>query len=123
GWTALSGASAGSYSRAWAYYRVAGGSEPASYAWTFSGGADQIVGVLTAWEGVDTTTPIDVSATSSDTTNNTSATIGGVTVVTPGALLLAFAGFNNDTSGGTFAGTPPAGMTELADVATANWTW
>ena len=123
GWTALAVASAGSYSRMWVYYRVAGGSEPANYTWSFSGGSDQIAATMTAWANVDTTTPIDVSGFSSDTTNDTSAVIGGVTTVTPGAILLAFAGFNNDTAGGTFSGTPAAGMTEFADIATANWTW
>lgn len=122
GWTLLYSNPAGTYSEQWCYYRIAGASEPSSYSWSLSG-IDEIVGTMSAWYNVDTTTPIDAYLASDDTTAGTTQVADAITIVTDGALLLAVAGFNNDTAGGTTASTPPSGMTELSDAATTQWTW
>lgn len=122
GWTLLYNNPAGTYSEQWCYYRVAGASEPSSYSWSY-GGTDEIVGSMSAWYNVDTTTPIDAYLASDDTTAGTTQVADAITIITNGALLLAAAGFNNDTTGGTTTSTPPSGMTELSDTAMTQWTW
>ena len=44
------------------FVRTAGGSEPASYTFTFSSAVVSVVGGITAYSGLDPLSPIDVSA-------------------------------------------------------------
>lgn len=41
------------------YYRVAGGSEPSSYTWTFPAGSSAVV-AISRYTGIDTTNPLDL---------------------------------------------------------------
>ncbi|GEM_PF-1621949 len=66
------------------YYRVADGSEPASYAWTF--GSSRAAGGIGAYRGVDPDAPID--AHSGQTGSSATLTAPSVTTTTEGALLL-----------------------------------
>lgn len=60
------------------YYKIAGGSEPASYSWTV-GSVGPSAGFITAWSNVDLANPIDVI---SETLSGSSV---GATVTTPSA--------------------------------------
>jgi concanavalin A-like lectin/glucanase superfamily protein/putative pyrroloquinoline-quinone binding quinoprotein len=58
------------------YRRVAGGSEPGSYAWTLGGSPTGAAGGIQAFSGVDTTTPIDAQ-------NGAFTTVATTTPATP----------------------------------------
>lgn len=89
------------------YVRVAS-SEPANYAWTFSGTVRVEAGIG-SFIGVDNTTPIDVS-NGQFNSSSTSVTAPSVTTTVANALLV-FCGSGNGQ--GTY--TPPSGMTEQWD--------
>ena len=89
----------------WLYYKVAGGSEPASYTWTAS--YSNAGGGIDRYSGVDNTTPEDATVTTNNGTG-TSATYSGVTTSTDGAMLVGTACSNNIN----VAYTPPSGFTE-----------
>lgn len=102
---------AGNDDHAYCFTLVAGGSEPASYAWTQAGGVLGTVnasGVLTAWFNVDTSGG-GLDAHASQNNGNTSTCIApSVTATVAGDLLLtAF----NLASLGSFSGGVPGGMT------------
>jgi PKD repeat protein len=110
GWTAItSGLSISSGARAFAYYRVVGSSDPATYTWTLST-AVKWGGGITAYSGVNTTTPLDSAvATAVNTTYTaTSIAVPGVTTASNGALLIGGLGFDSSSP----AATPPTGWTE-----------
>jgi hypothetical protein len=90
------------------YYKVATSSEPSSYRWTFSA-TQPATGGITAWIGVNTTSPID---TSSGKVNGGTATASFTQITTHYAndLVLALVGVNGNT---TVA--PPAGFIEDYD--------
>lgn len=90
-------------------YKVAGGSEPSTYAFNMGGGG---FGRIAAIQDVSGSTPINVSAA----TNNASSTTPSVPSVTTTAadcLLIGFYGITD--SGGTYTFTPPGGATEIID--------
>jgi hypothetical protein len=68
GWT-LAASTVGSFFKVAAYWKVAGGSEPASYNWGFSASVTA-VGAILHYSGADATTPID----DADTSNGVSVT-------------------------------------------------
>lgn len=115
GWTLVGGSSnAGATANSLAVFRrIAGPAEPASYLWTFSGGA-QAAGGMQVFSGADTTTPIDVSAGQATASNLNHATPSITTTVANTMLVAAH----------TFASSatwiPPAGMTEAYDRANLN---
>ncbi|MCV2491113.1 PKD domain-containing protein, partial [Geodermatophilus sp. YIM 151500] len=91
-----------------AYYKVAGSAEPTSYTWQLSAAQPWNAGV-TAYRGVDGTTPFDTAAsTAVQTVAATSLTVPQVTTTTDGAMVVGGVGLNNRTS----TVTPPAGWTE-----------
>jgi RHS repeat-associated protein len=90
------------------YYKVAGASEPASYAWGVSGAAFTVGGVQ-AFTGVDTATPIDVENGQATPAATTHATPGVTTTLANTMLVTAHA----FASAATWS--PPAGMTESFD--------
>jgi len=92
------------------YVKVATGSEPASYSWTFSVPIASAVGGIAAHSGVDTTTPVDTSGGQANA-SSTSVTAPSVTTTVADALLVGVFGTANDA---TF--TPATGMTERYDV-------
>ena len=87
-------------------YKVAGGSEPASYAFSFGVQAGR--GVIAAWSGVDNASPINASA---QQINSTSSTTHNCPSVTPtvGDCMLVVAYFRRSSTGYPY--TAPAGMT------------
>jgi hypothetical protein len=86
------------------WWKLAGASEPASYAWTVSGGPWVDIGVL-AYTNVNQTSPIDVSASRNAGTTSAPTTPA---VTTSGANEMVVALFVNFESGSWTAGS---GMT------------
>jgi PKD repeat protein len=110
GWTAIvSGLSISTGARVFAYYRVVGSSDPATYTWTLST-AVKWGGGITAYTGVNTTTPLDSTvATATNTTYSaTSIAVGSVTTASNGAMLIGGLGFDSSNP----AATAPTGWTE-----------
>jgi hypothetical protein len=107
GWTEL-GSATGSDITAHVLYRVAGGSEGASY--TFSVVNSHAIGAsITAYYNVDTTTPID--------NYSIQANAAGASMPAPAAWATSTAGrlvFLGGVSNSTTV-TPPSGATELVD--------
>mgnify|MGYP000337719593 FL=1 len=107
GWTEITQAQQFQVSRYQrAYYKVAGGSEPASYTWTVNNLDTVNIGIV-AYSGVDNATPLDATSTSSSGTSaNRTAT--GLTTATDNAwLVLGSTGSQNPSAG-------PSGMTNRA---------
>jgi len=99
-------------SRLATFYRIAGPAEPASYTWTFSGGAHSgAVGGILTFSGVDNSTPID-DELGNATASSISHTAPAVTTTQPEAMLVTI---HELTSSRTW--TFPGGMTEAVDVA------
>lgn len=95
------------------FYRVAGGSEPASYDFGFSDTASNRQGGMAAYSGVDGSTPGDAAAT--ENTGNDDAPVGlGLTTATDGAFVLMAV---RSAANVTF--TAPAGMDERLSTARA----
>ncbi|MDX1518825.1 MAG: LamG domain-containing protein, partial [Gammaproteobacteria bacterium] len=95
------------------YYRVATGSEPASYTWSFSGGTfSGASGGIISFDGVDTSSPIDVEG-GNTTPNGFTHTANSITTTVADTMLVSSHEFPSATNGWT----PPAGMTEAVDVA------
>ena len=114
GWTLLDETGANGITQA-LYWRVATVSEPAAYSFTLSSGAtDTAVGAITLYDGVDTASPIDISAAQ---TNASAATVTApsITTTVANATLVAFYAVRDDGNG-----TAPGGMTERTDVNSAN---
>lgn len=101
--------------RVTALYKVAGASEPASYTVTPGASAGWTELTIFVLRGADTTTPIDVSASNSNTTANTSAV--GASITTTAADYLVW--FCALWSGGINC-TPPSGYTSQVSDAGAD---
>jgi hypothetical protein len=99
-----------------AYYKVAGAAEPASYTWQLSTAAKWNAGV-TAFVGVDRVTPFDSPASTAvnRTTNRTSLAVPGVTTKTAGAMVVGGVGLNSSSA----TVTAPSGWTENWESTTA----
>jgi Bacterial Ig domain len=110
GWVLVRQEQNGSNMRAAVYYKVATGSEPGSYTWTFAS-SQAAAGGITAWSGVSTTTPIDAHGGQVNASSNT-ITAPSITTTTANTMLVGFFGIGPATML-----TPPAGMTERWDVA------
>lgn len=113
GWTQIVLDNSGSAVRQGLYYRVAGAAEPASYAWTFSSSQRSAIGIL-SYRGVDTVVPVNASS-SSDAGASTNVTAAAVTTTSWNTQIVGF--FTIARGGSSF--TPPPGMTEQYDAATA----
>ena len=87
GWTPLVDANNGNFIRQATYYRIAGGSEPASYQWTFA--STPAAGGMSAFYGVKSTSPVDVTGTT-QVANSATVTAPSVTTAANDALVLAF---------------------------------
>jgi acid phosphatase type 7 len=93
------------------YYKVATGSEPGSYTWTFAASRAATGGILD-YTGVNTANPIDASGGQVNSTSSRSVTAPSITTTVAGDQLV---GFFCITGNNTF--TPPAGEAERFDVA------
>jgi hypothetical protein len=104
------------------YYKVATSSEPTNYTWRVST-ADYSQGIIATYSGVDTSTPIDVSATEANT-SSTSQTQTAVTTTAANAMLLYFLAVDDGVAypNNSLTATPPSGMTERADF-WLTWKW
>ncbi|MDN3935306.1 PKD domain-containing protein [Arthrobacter sp. YD4] len=114
GWTPIVNglginSSASSGAKVFSYYHVVGSADPASYSWTLSTAVKWGAGV-TAYRGVNTTTPLDssVATTVNTTYSATSITAPSITTASNGAMLIGGVGFDSSSPGAT----PPGGWTE-----------
>ena len=95
------------------FYRVATGSDAASYTWTFSGSSHTgAVGGMLAFSGVDTSSPIEVEG-GNTTSGGYTHRANQVTTSSANAMLVSSHAFTSASSGWT----PPTGMTEAVDAA------
>ncbi|HTT08850.1 MAG TPA: DUF6701 domain-containing protein [Gammaproteobacteria bacterium] len=96
------------------YQRVVDGTEPASYTWTFGGSPVHAgaAGGIVSFSGVDTTNPIvaDAGQLTASSTSHAAPSINVGTVAN--TMLVSTYAVNSSPTW-----TPPAGMTERADVA------
>ncbi len=119
GWTLINRvdqAAATSNSQA-VYYRIATSSEPASYTWTFSGGAiSGTAGGIITYRGVDTASPIDASG-GNTTASSLSHQANSINTTVANTMVVSIHSFSSSE-----AWTPPvspAGMTEQVDITSA----
>lgn len=112
GWTSLGALTPASRAEVW--YRVASG-EGASYTWSLAD-TDGVsaVGIIAAYFGQDLTVTIDADAEQANAAS-TSAVAPSVTATIPGDMLVC-AFTSSNAEGGPNSSTPPAGMTERADL-------
>jgi hypothetical protein len=92
------------------YTRVAAPGEAASHSWSFSTSTGSAGGIA-AFSGVDAASPIDVEAGAATPSGLSHATPGLTTAQARAVLVTSHAFTSSDTW------TPPAGMTEVVDVA------
>jgi autotransporter-associated beta strand protein len=93
------------------YYRVATGVEPASYTWTLGAGHTGAVGGVATFYGIDVAAPVDVQNGQVNASNLNQPAPSVTTTQQYDMIVTSHA----MTSSTTF--TPPAGMTEVVDVA------
>jgi len=106
GWARIRAESINNRLRVETFVKVAGGSEPSAYTWTLPDWR-RIAGGITAYRGVDGTSPVDAHAAAVHPSNGTAVTAPSVTTSVPGAMLVHVAVVNAEA-----AVSPPAGMTE-----------
>lgn len=110
GWTLIRSDVNGTDLKQAVYWHLAGGSEPSTYTFSFSVPVSATVAGIAAYSGVNTTTPIDVSAGQANASSS-SITAPSVTTTVANTMIVGIFGLDNDA---TF--TPPSGMTERWDV-------
>ena len=115
GWTLIATATNATNVRTATYRHLAVGGDPANWAWTLST-SKPAAGGIAAYTGVDTTNPIDVTATATASAA-TSHVAPTVTTTTWNGLHLAVHGLTTATTV-----TPAAGATERHDRASAGTT-
>lgn len=114
GWTLVQNTpqSSGNKTRLYTFYRVAGGSEPGSYAWTFSGANSGAVAALASFSGADiSASPIDASAAQTTSDASFNHTAPSVTTTVAGDMLVTVHEYASSRNW-----TPPTGMMERADL-------
>lgn len=93
------------------YWKVAGGSEPASYTWTVDASTGMVGGIM-SFTGVDTTSiPVNIDGGQVAMAGTSSVTAPSVTTTVPNAMLITTYSINS-----TANWTPPSGMTEVYDI-------
>src|SRR6187200_2816128 len=112
GWTAITSGTAANQATQASFYRIAGGSEPASYSFTWTG-SQAAAATVTAYYGVLSSSPFDVFSAIASTNNTTSVTAGTLTTTANDDIVLAFFG---SASNSTY--TPPGGWNERGDIGT-----
>jgi hypothetical protein len=96
------------------YVRAVTSTDPTMYQWTIPEGARRISGGITAYRGVNTAQPVDVS----DATMNGSGTTvsaPSITTTVANAMLVQVVGINAERTL-----TPPSGMTETWEASSPN---
>jgi len=112
GWTAILNLTQGTALRQVTYFKVATATEPSSYSWSL-GTSRAASGGIADYSGVNSTVPIDASASATGTSG--SAAIPSATTSAPNDLVLAVASFATATTV-----TPDASTTERFDVASGS---
>ena len=124
GWTLVAGTDI-ERGRGTLLYKIATGSEPASYTFAVTGSSTFAVGGIVAFSGVNNTTPFDVTPSTSWTTaSNASVTnIPSITTLSTNTAVLLFGAAarltsttNANFSNTNWTMTSPATLTELFDV-------
>jgi hypothetical protein len=118
GWSPVVGPlSIGTSARVFTYYHVVSNAaaESSDYTWTLNSAQKWNAGI-TAFRGVNTTTPFDTAATTKVDSSATVATLAvpGVTTVTAGAVVVGGVGANSGAS----TVEPPAGWAESMEATT-----
>jgi outer membrane protein assembly factor BamB len=121
GWTRLDFfTNTANYNALAIYYRVAGASEPASYAWEFACNAsctlNSAAGGIVSFSGVDTTNPIDQNAGAA-TPATLSPLTPSVTTTVADAMLVTTHAIDNNT---LWQNPPPSGMTQAFQQTTSS---
>jgi PKD repeat protein len=114
GWTQIAAVLQGTSTRAFGYYKVAGANEPASYTWTLNASVANSGGIA-RYSGVSATTPLDGTPQSTSGASATSGTVPGVTTSVANAMLVGC--MSIDSSSATVTITPPAGLTQVWNLA------
>ncbi|HEV8656755.1 MAG TPA: hypothetical protein VGR85_14705, partial [Candidatus Limnocylindria bacterium] len=114
GWTFVSRALNGAGSSVAVYVQVASG-EPANYTWDVSA-TQFIIGAISAYSGVDTTTPVDTSGILA--TGGANPTTASITTAQAAEMIVV--SFFAWTSGSASTWTPPSGMAERVEAATTS---
>ena len=100
------------------FWKFATSSEPASFAFTLTAGSvvgGEASGAITAYDGVDTTTPVDAHGATTYPSGASSIVAPSITTTVPGTRLLTMVGQRgNGTS------TPPSGMVERYDLSSGS---
>lgn len=119
GWTAIVNAlsinsSSSSGARVFVYYHVVGSADPSNYTWTL-GTAAKWGGGVTAYRGVNQSTPLDSTVVTAVDTSYTATgiTLASITTASNGAMLIGGVGFDSSSP----AATPPSGWTERWEAA------
>jgi MSHA biogenesis protein MshQ len=106
GWTKINQTNNSSNFGQAIYYKVATGSEPASYSWSASP-ADKLGASILAFRGISTSTPINVFGGQATAGKQTSVTAPSVTTTVANTMLVALFG----SDGGSPAITLPGSLT------------
>ena len=118
GWTPISnGVIDGGSTMGALLYKVAGASEPASYTFALGTGANNNVGTIASFSGVDVSgpTPFDTPPGSLSLSNSSSsnATAAGISTNSPNAAVVMFAMLNDNKSMSSWSTTSPGSLTEI----------
>ena len=109
GWTLIRSDANGSSMKLNSYSRVATSSEPANYTWSFSS-AKAAAGTITAYSGVDTTTPVDASSGQFNLSDSTSIVAPSATTTGANERVIGLFSIMKATTI-----TAPGGMQELGE--------
>ena len=104
GWTLIHTEKVTNYVENRTFYRVVDGTEGASYTWTVSANR-RMLGVMTAYKGVDVATPVDAHGAGQG--SGTEQTAPTITTTVDNCYLIAFDAVGNAPE----VDIPPAGMT------------
>jgi hypothetical protein len=97
-----------------AWVKVAGGSEPADYSWTNTGGGAW-AGTITAWTGVDTSAPVGATDSNQDTTLDTTFDHSGLTTTQDNSVVIYGYGINEGSSPTRVPATAHASTTKRGE--------
>lgn len=111
GWSTAVNQTAGTRAvRQYVHYKVLTTSEPSSYTW-YLDAADEVVGMISAYRGIDTTTPIGNISISTNTGASSSVAVPEITVTGAGNFLIYSAG----NAAGSTTWTPPTSFAERVE--------
>ncbi|MET3172223.1 UNVERIFIED_ORG: chitodextrinase [Arthrobacter sp. UYCu721] len=114
GWTQFAASTSIANPHLYGYYHVMGASEPATYTWTTAGSVAS-GGGISCYSGVNTTTPLDTTASvAASAVAASTGSVSGVTTTTAGAMLVGAIALNSSNT--TIAITGPSDMTEVYDL-------